>query len=146
MKSLLNVLIRVGRHSLSSASAVVACDGLLHAVFDLFINPSALLVPTPAGAEGAATLACRRACTGLALKLVRVLSSSGRTVARETIGAGRMGRLSAYVVDPLGAYVAHAVSSHHAAFPLHSLVSSRHEASLIHSLVFTYFDVNPIEI
>jgi hypothetical protein len=101
MRSALNILIRVARHSLSSASAIVACSGLLTAIFDLFVNPAVLLAPTRPDAEGAAGIAIRRSCTPLALKLVRVLSSSGRGVARDAVGSGRMGRVSPYVVDSL---------------------------------------------
>lgn len=117
---MLRVLIRVARHSLSSATAVADTRGLIPAVFHLFLNPATALVGgSPAKSrndgDGGSPDSDRtdgessrtddaQLCTLLALKLVRVLAGAGRSVGLKVTEHGRMGSVVAFAVDGLGAF------------------------------------------
>jgi protein-S-isoprenylcysteine O-methyltransferase Ste14 len=116
LQRILRITIRVARHSLSSATAVVDCTGLIAVVFQLFINPGALLPPAgsagsagpgpapPASGTASSAARARRMCTPLALKLIRVLASTGRSIAAKVTESGRMGMISAFMLDTLTAF------------------------------------------
>ena len=70
----LHILVRVARHSLSAATAVVDCPGLLDAVCRAFITAQ----DAPATA------------TAVALRLLALLCAAGRGAAERATGSGRL--------------------------------------------------------
>ena len=92
---ILDVLVRIARHSSSSALAITQCSRLVPVIYTAFIDGNTEGTPRKTAPDSANL-------TIKALKLIRVLCQAGCSIATAALPGERIGRLLGFIVDGNG--------------------------------------------